>query len=136
MLNFRLKKKIHNNRMATEEHDVAKFLPFYTDLGSLRPVDYDMPIILSNMYNNLDGEVNEILAKTGFDDLNNGSFYDMHIDKVLAIAKDELYKQRESHLHVIKEIRSIEHTRLEEILKRRAEIQSKLDEYTKGDEAQ
>lgn len=135
MLNFRNKKKIiknKNNRTATDEHDIVMLLPFYTDLGSLRPVDYRMPPVLVDFYTNLDDTVNALLARTNFDDLNDGSFYDKHIDKILEITKDDLYKQKQSHIHVIAEIRSIEQTRLHEIQQKEAEIQEKLKDYDEG----
>lgn len=108
-------KTIYKNRQATGEHDIETYLPFYTDLASLRPVDYRMPPAMINLEQNLDAKVKEILEQTGLDDLNSGEFYDQHIDHIVKIACDELRRQREDHMHIITEIRSIEATRLDEI---------------------
>ncbi len=119
-------KTIHKNRQATGEHDIETYLPFYTDLASLRPVDYRMSPAMINLKENLDANVKEILDQTGLDDLNSGEFYDQHIDHIVEIACDELCRQREDHMHIITEIRSIETTRLDEIELIRKALETRL----------
>ena len=115
MLNsFWKRRTIRNNRQATGDKNIITYLPFYTDLASLRPVDYRIPEDLIDLEENLDAKVREIIDLTGIDDLNSGALYDKHIDSIVETAREDVNKQRADHMHIIAEIRSIEMTRLEE----------------------